>query len=90
VTEVVLSRGVVRFDDSVIEVFGFVYENSIRMHITQLRELDYNGKDQLKIKADPGKYVVARLEDEDEPLRGDLEALIEEMRSAAPSMKEGR
>jgi hypothetical protein len=87
-SEVVLSKGVIRFDDNVIEVFGFVYENSTRMHITQLRELDYNGEDQLKIKADPGKYVVARLEDEDEAVRGDLESLIAEMRSAAPNMKE--
>jgi hypothetical protein len=84
----VLKEGVLRFDGDVVEVFGFIYENSTRMHITQLTELDYDGKDKLKIKADPGKYIVVRFNDEDEPQRGDFENLLEEIRSAAPKLKE--
>lgn len=84
-SEVRLSLGIVTFDGSVLELFGFGEQGSRRVHIGQIERIELGrglAGTQLNVdvaRPGVGLKMAMRLADEE---RSALEALIAEVRSA--------
>ena len=90
-TDIRLAKGVLSFDGRVVEAFGFLNELPYRIHVDQIRKVDYDGN-QVRIRGIPSPNVDLRfaLDAEDESKTPEVENLIDTVRRASPNLEEGQ
>jgi hypothetical protein len=85
-TDVELSIAVVSFDGRVLEVFG--HRTADRIHIAEITGIKSDDNTITVTTRNQVDHTIV-INEADELMRGDLETLIERVRSAAPNLKEG-
>jgi len=83
---VVLSIAVVSFDGRVLEVFG--HRDADRIHVAEITGIKEDGNQIVVTTRNQMDHTIV-VNEADEPTRGDLENLIDQVRSAAPNIQEG-
>ena len=85
--DVVLTNNVVSFDGRVLELFGHASRTGNRIHVAMITGVGSDG-DKIVIEVRGGIEYSIVLADEAQDKRGEVEKVIDQVRSSAPNLQD--